>query len=184
MNYFSARFGVIRYTEHYNMNNNVSSPVDESKDLVFAKGEPDSGGRVFCPNCECEVRPFGHESRCRPTRGGTDRSSSTWDARRRRAWIGDTIHKLDVQLGALMTGINDRDLGRFFQNHTSAESQADYWRSLPDTSDLCVPPGTNDHAISTAFEASYKGRFRSDYLRSLFPSHWEAVIARATVRCP
>jgi len=130
-------------------------------EIVFVK-------KKLCNKCGFMVKVDGHDSRCVPQPRVPDSKfvsrAEDWDKRRHRAWIGDSVHRLDVQLIALYKKIQGPELEGFVQSYVSGEAQADYWRSILDKSDLAQPQSSGTHALSSAFECNYSGWFRSEYL--------------------
>lgn len=139
-------------------------------------------GYSWCDKCSFVIKTEGHELRCRVqikrvARGG-------WSKQRKKAWLNDTVLRIDVQIGAVLTGVSDHDLETFVAERVSGEGQVQYWNSVEDRSDLCVPSGTSISSISTAFECSYRGKFREKFLQHLFPENWREIIERVRVDPP
>lgn len=86
---------------------------------------------------------------------------------RRAAWIGDLTHSLDVRRILLLTQTPTKELGPKHDSYISAPAQAAYYKTLTHPP-IKVSPGASDHTVSTAFEASYRDTFRTDYLIHTF----------------
>jgi len=118
----------------------------------------------YCPVCQFVVNPVDHESRCRLS--SLNPSVETKELLRKRAWIGDEIHKLDVKQVLLLRDIPVKELESEFQKYASNQAQAQYLKTycvqLPDYL------GSSDHSLATWFEANYYGRFRELYLQRVF----------------
>lgn len=127
----------------------------------------------FCDVCKFTVVLEGHVDRCRQPR-----ENGKWKQIEKDAWIGDTVHRLDVQLGLIMCGVSDGMLGGEMSELVSSMQQAKYWHSLNDTTNLAQPSGSSDHSVATAFECNYKGTFRTRYLRTVFPEHSETILEK------
>jgi len=100
----------------------------------------------------------GHELRCRP------KSVKGWSDSRRAAWIGDTVHRVDVQLAVRLLGVAPEKWESEAQAFTSNVAQASYVRVMEPGL-----VGRSDHTAGTEFEARYFGAFREAYLRAVFP---------------
>jgi len=81
------------------------------------------------------------------------------------AWIGDAVHRLDLRrvILASATPLAERTIVQ--DRFLAAAAQRAFYAAYQGVK---VPAsGPSDHAQSTAFEASYQGRFRADYLEYL-----------------
>lgn len=127
--------------------------------------------KVYCDKCNLFVVAEGHAERCNFSSRGANtdlRTGATtrWTTERRKAWIGDAIHKLDIRMAALIRGIPDIGKSNFENSYTDAVSQAKYMKEFESNS---VPNiNMSDHSISTMFEARYHTEFRRSYLSRKF----------------
>jgi len=128
----------------------------------------ETNSKVHCGVCDCMVVGDGHALRCRPKV-----EKGTWSEKRRVAWFGDTVHRMDVQIAMRCMGILPARWEIVAQTYTSNTAQAAYMRTI--VADIGV---ASPHSLGTEFEAQYYGDFRLVYLRSTFPAY-HAVIAGA-----
>jgi hypothetical protein len=135
--------------------------------------------RDLCKICECYINPEDHLTRCSGTinfsvHGG--KVNKKWSELKSLAWIGDTLHSLDIKLAANAIKILDKEKGAWHDLRTNAEAQAGYLTIHKTDDDDLIKLSTRQK--STVFEAMYYGEFRKEYLISLFGG----VIAEAILR--
>lgn len=117
--------------------------------------------RTLCNLCGFVVNPVGHAERCR-----TPEDPSVKDEFLARAWLGDSWHRTDVRLFILCQPDIPHSRRTIIQDELiDAPSQASFYRSYNGPK---VPSrGSSDHSVSSAFEASYEGQFRQDYISTV-----------------
>jgi len=119
-------------------------------------------GKVFCERCSFFVKPEGHEERCRV---GSDPGVSL--ERFGRSQLGDALHRFDVRLYLLSTGVPKKEVGFRTDQLICGKAQA-AWYSAYDGAKYPAT-GSSVDSLSTAFEASYSGEFRAAYRSSVIP---------------
>jgi hypothetical protein len=85
---------------------------------------------------------------------------------RRRAWLGDTIHKLDIQIGTMLSAYPDNQLQPVLSRTADEKSMVAFMKS--GRSHTIVPTDTSDRVLATSFEALYCGKFRETYLDHVY----------------
>lgn len=85
---------------------------------------------------------------------------------RRRAWLGDTIHKMDIQIGTMLSSFPDGQLQPVLSKLADEKSMVAFMKS--GRSHTIVPTETSDRVLATSFEALYCGKFREAYLDQLY----------------
>jgi len=131
---------------------------DQPQEQGKEKGK--KGAKVWCPHCEFLVTPEGHADRCAPAR-----VKSGWNPLKRSAWIGDVVHRLDVRRYLLLVGCGDDELGVREGELVNKDAQGKWYAAYDGPKEPAY--GQTPKPLSDAFEASYKGRFRCDYVRSV-----------------
>jgi hypothetical protein len=133
--------------------------------------------KQLCTTCGFMVVMEGHESRCRVS------DSEARNLQRRRAWLGDVRHTADVRMFLLCSKVQDSELQCIAQKFVSRVHQVEFYNIAVTPKEAAF--GTSLHSISTAFEASYHGHFRYEYLLYLhdiltiemgFVVSWDDVI--------
>jgi len=120
--------------------------------------------KVRCGTCGFMVNPVGHEQRCQLR----DQHSQEATARMRRmAWLGDATHTADVRVFLLCSGVAFKDLQTEAQSYVEASAQADFYVSAESSKERAL--GVSTKQLSTAFEASYRGAFRYEYVSKRLP---------------
>jgi hypothetical protein len=143
-----------------NTSSSTASPLQEVTPL-----NEWSVGKDFCFRCSFYVKMDGHVERCRikDLKDVTLISSSgEWSIIKLKAWIGDTMHRLDVQVISILLKIPDKDKDQFTQDKCNGKAQAS-WLS---TYSNWTGTQTGHKSMSTQFESLYK-ELRSDYIDSL-----------------
>jgi len=79
-----------------------------------------------------------------------------------KAWLGDVQHRMDVRMFLLLEGVPREALGEREEQYVHRDSQTAWYLAYQGSKELVL--GTNNHSVSTAFEASYYGAFRDSYL--------------------
>jgi len=135
--------------------------------------------KEFCSNCNLFVVSDGHAARCTTRRAqvNTDLrvgSSTKWTAERRRAWVGDAIHRADIRIAALIRGVPDIDKSKFELSYVDAKAQTKYLRDFY-SNDIPLL-NLSDHSVSTMFESRYFTEFRRAYLSRSFGTTSATVI--------
>jgi hypothetical protein len=131
-------------------------------------------GKDFCFRCNFYVVMRGHEERCRiPNLKDVNmvESSGAWSATKAKAWLGDAVHRLDVQVVAMLINLNDKEKGQFVNDQCSGEFQAN-WLKYHEN---CHNDGRSDKTLSTHFEANYK-HLREEYLHHLLEGYGKSQI--------
>jgi len=82
-----------------------------------------------------------------------------------RSWIGDTLHKMDIQMLLLLAGVPDKELQPRLGNLIDSKEQGKYLKSTIIYS--LLPKDLSDHSLGDVFELMYAGRFRANYLESI-----------------
>lgn len=127
-----------------------------------------------CPVCECFVKVEGHEDRC------VVADSELKSKMRRLAWLGDVRHTADVRIMLLNMPLEDAELQVIAARYLSRGHQASFYAGYDKHK---VPAmSTSERSRSTAFEASYVGDFRRDYLVSLGRVIGEEYVISSTAR--
>lgn len=121
--------------------------------------------KQHCAKCDCMVRWEGHEERCRV------KSVGGWTDQRKASFYGDTVQKLDVQLAMRFLAIPCDLWGETMVLYTSNLAMATYMRTVINGDQR------SNHSLGTLFEASYFGDFRVNYLRAVFPTVCDNVLA-------
>jgi len=174
------------FVEKFFADNGIRCPkLEVVRKLVRLSGRGTLGSSVFsvarayhgasvekqwCSACLCVVNPVGHVERCRPVNSGSGfgvMKTSGWSDLRLLAWVGDTLLKVDVQVGLLLCHVPGERLDQCMQSLISNANLARYWSGLGSYDGLDMPSGTSEHSLATAFEANYFGEFRSQFLRSV-----------------
>ena len=62
--------------------------------------------KEWCADCGCYIRAEGHELRCRKP---SERPKG-WSIDRERAWFGDLVHKMDVQVALVLSGERSKSM--------------------------------------------------------------------------
>lgn len=120
--------------------------------------------KAFCTRCQCMVVCEGHEQRCVNPRVVSDSTSTV----RRMGWVGDVVHQLDIRRYLIALGVPDDELQWRAQQYVERSAQAEYFSKVDSPP---VPAlGGSVKQLSAAFEASYYGEFRLQYLRVTFSS--------------
>lgn len=91
----------------------------------------------------------------------------------RKAWLGDVQHRLDVRAVLLSMNASYRGRGTDEELCVGNSAQAGWFMDYDGIKEL--PGGTSNHSIATAFEASYYGKFRQDYIDFLLVAHGMCV---------
>jgi len=124
-----------------------------------------SVGKEFCYRCNYYVKMEGHIGRCK-IKDLRDvnllSSSGEWSVDKLKAWVGDTTHRLDVQIISILLKIPDKDKEQYVQDRCNGRAQANWLSNYSNWSGL----QTGYKSLSTQFESLYK-TFRSDYVDSL-----------------
>jgi len=116
-----------------------------------------SNSKHLCETCGFMVVVEGHASRCR-----ISGSPEIHIRLRRMAWLGDIRHGADVRILLLCSGVPDDKLQLRAAEYVSNKHMADYYNKYDGPKERAL--GTSAHSLATAFEASYVGTFRRDYL--------------------
>jgi len=77
------------------------------------------------------------------------------------AWIGDTIHRLDVQLAILTSHIEESQRTIIMNDLISKRAQKEYLTKFEP--DMIAFSDMSAHAASSVFESNYYGEFRVNY---------------------
>jgi hypothetical protein len=118
-------------------------------------------GYVYCDKCKFIVKEEGHEGRCQPKKDSAEVAID-----KRKSWLGDARHMLDVRLVLCSLDIPDAELTTECVKYIRGEAQAGYYRSLPEFPHELKE--ASDKVVATAFEANYFGEFRKQYLTRTF----------------
>lgn len=121
--------------------------------------------KTWCDVCGCMVKWDGHSERCKPKR------EKGWSEKRVAAWVGDTIHRLDIKLIALNMGLESDALEIFMQQYIVNAAMAVYMRDFH-AADVM----SSDHTLGTEFESRYVDSFRVEYLERLFPEYSSKIL--------
>lgn len=148
----------------------LSRVVSEHSDSRVG-AQPDKPAKQFCTECEFMVVMEGHEERCRPQPvrevkwNGVVRSDLSSSDIRRLAWVGDAMHKLDLRLLLMATGAEDGQLQIEAAKYEERQAQAEWYDKYEGEKFDSASTGVKSR--STAFEASYYGVFRREYVSYL-----------------
>lgn len=119
------------------------------------------------------VRPEESETTLTPSSG------SSWTELKTRAWVGDSLHRLDVIQACFHYNVPDTEKENWLQRFTTAQAQANYWWNLDSEVRDALPyqpSGYSDHGVATAFEANYRTYFRVYYLKEMFPTKATSIM--------
>jgi len=84
---------------------------------------------------------------------------------RRMAWLGDVRHSADIRILLLCSGVPENQLQLRATDFVCNKHMSDYYKSYNGPKEKAL--GSSVHSVATAFEASYVGLFRRDYLVSI-----------------
>lgn len=85
------------------------------------------------------------------------------------AWLGMSIHMLDVKQALIMSSVKTSKLHQMLREFTDPEEKARYWEQLKDTSEFVNPVSNTTEQLAAAFNCNYKDDFRLKYLETVFP---------------
>lgn len=129
-----------------------------------ASGQPRTR-KILCSTCGFMVNPVGHDQRCQLREQRTLEETARM---RSMAWLGDVTHTADVRVFLLCSGVAFKDLQTTAQSYIEASAQAEFYVAAESPKERAL--GTSVRQLSTAFEASYKGAFRYEYVSKNLPS--------------
>lgn len=115
--------------------------------------------KVLCSVCGFFVNPNNHEQRCNPDGVSRKPTSDKWSEAKLSAWLGDVMHRQDMQLLAIILEIPDKERETFVQSHCSGHAQQQWWNSFSNQT-------VSEKTASKRFESQYP-ELRSRYLKSL-----------------
>jgi len=93
------------------------------------------------------------------------------------AWIGDSVHTLDIKLIVLAARTTEKELSVRMQRYISGKSQSDYLeKNYPD---MLPYNWLKEHTKSSIFEAMYKTTFRIMYLQSVIREDQRPELTRS-----
>lgn len=118
--------------------------------------------KVNCDACGCYVVAEGHEFRCRQP---DELESSQRQLVRVVAWMGDARHTSDVRGLLICFGVPLAQVQVVAAEYVAAAGQAVFYDQYVGCKHQAL--GTSVASRATAFEASYFGDFRTDYVRYL-----------------
>lgn len=120
-------------------------------------------GKELCLRCNFYVKLEGHESRCNPIPTGVEEKKDTWALPKTQAWLGDTLHRFDIQVISLMLNIPDKEREAFVQKYCSGASQSIWYiQHVDKDQDI-----SKSKMISTIFESKY-AEMREKYIEIEF----------------